>query len=60
MQLASYIITFKNKVMSNVLETIRTDIKNWWWFLITGIIFIVAGIVIYLRPLEGYLSLSIL
>jgi uncharacterized membrane protein HdeD (DUF308 family) len=46
--------------MSNVFETIRSDIKSWWWFLITGIIFIAGGIAIYLRPLEGYLSLSIL
>lgn len=46
--------------MSNVLETIRSDIKNWWWFLITGLIFVIVGIAIYLRPLEGYLSLSIL
>jgi uncharacterized membrane protein HdeD (DUF308 family) len=46
--------------MSTVLETIRSDIKNWWWFLITGLIFIAAGIAIYFRPLEGYLSLSIL
>jgi uncharacterized membrane protein HdeD (DUF308 family) len=46
--------------MSNIFQTIRSDIKNWWWFLITGIIFIIGGIAIYVRPLEGYLSLSIL
>lgn len=46
--------------MSSVLENIRSDVKNWWWFLITGIIFIIAGIVIYAKPLSGYASLSIL
>jgi uncharacterized membrane protein HdeD (DUF308 family) len=46
--------------MSSVLENIRSDVKNWWWYLITGIIFIIAGIAIYARPLDGYVSLSLL
>lgn len=45
--------------MNNILENIRYDVKNWWWFLISGILFIVAGFVIYAKPAEGYLSLSI-
>jgi len=46
--------------MTNTLEAIRNDVKNWWWFLITGILFIAAGIAIYMKPAEGYVSLSIL
>ncbi len=46
--------------MNNVLEKIRYDVKNWWWFLITGLFFIAAGIAIYAKPAEGYVSLSIL
>jgi uncharacterized membrane protein HdeD (DUF308 family) len=46
--------------MSNVLENIRYDVKNWWWFLITGLLFIATGIAIYARPAEGYLGLSVL
>jgi uncharacterized membrane protein HdeD (DUF308 family) len=46
--------------MSNVLENIRYDVKNWWWFLIIGLIFIVAGIAIYAKPAEGYVGLSVL
>jgi len=46
--------------MNNVLENIRNDVKHWWWFLITGLFFIAAGIVIYAKPTEGYVSLSIL
>jgi len=46
--------------MSNVLEAIRSDVKNWWWYLVTGIIFIVAGIAIYAKPLDGYAGLSVL
>jgi len=46
--------------MSSVLETIQSDVRNWWWYLITGIIFIIAGIVIYAKPLDGYVGLSVL
>jgi len=46
--------------MSNVLENIRYDVKNWWWFLIVGLLFIATGIVIYARPADGYVGLSIL
>lgn len=46
--------------MSNILENIRYDVKNWWWFLITGILFIAAGVIIYARPAEGYVGLSVL
>jgi uncharacterized membrane protein HdeD (DUF308 family) len=55
-----YYSHLKIKKMSNVLETIRSDVKNWWWYLITGIIFIIAGIAIYSRPLDGYVGLSVL
>src|SRR5579859_2160919 len=46
--------------MSNVFESIRADVKNWWWYLVIGVIFIIVGIAIYAKPLDGYVSLSIL
>ena len=46
--------------MSTILDTISDDVRNWWWFIIKGLLFIVAGIAIFARPAEGYLSLSIL
>src|SRR5262249_37877516 len=46
--------------MSTVLENLRYDVKNWWWFLITGILFIATGIVIFAGPTEAYVGLSIL
>src|SRR4051794_7069907 len=46
--------------MNNVLENIRYDVKNWWWFLVTGLFFIAAGVAIYAKPAESYLSLSVL
>jgi uncharacterized membrane protein HdeD (DUF308 family) len=46
--------------MSNVIDGIRYDVKNWWWFLVSGLIFVAAGIGIYASPADGYVSLSIL
>ena len=46
--------------MSSVLETVRSDVKNWWWYLIIGILFIIAGIAIFAKPLDGYVGLSVL
>ncbi len=46
--------------MSNVFEDIRYDVKNWWWFLISGLLFIGAGIATYAWPANAYVSLSIL
>ncbi len=46
--------------MNSVLDSIRYDVKNWWWYIIIGILFIATGIAIYARPAEGYVGLSIL
>jgi uncharacterized membrane protein HdeD (DUF308 family) len=43
-----------------MLDSISSTIKNWWWFIIKGILLIAAGIAIFSRPLEGYVGLSIL
>ncbi|PWT98425.1 MAG: hypothetical protein C5B52_12225 [Bacteroidetes bacterium] len=46
--------------MSNLIEGIQYNVKNWWWFLVSGLLFIATGIAIYARPASGYVSLSIL
>jgi uncharacterized membrane protein HdeD (DUF308 family) len=46
--------------MSTILGTLSTDVKNWWWFIIKGLLLIVAGIAIFAKPLEGYVGLSVL
>jgi uncharacterized membrane protein HdeD (DUF308 family) len=46
--------------MSTILDAVTEDVKNWWWFIIKGLLFIVAGIAIFSRPAEGYVGLSIL
>jgi uncharacterized membrane protein HdeD (DUF308 family) len=46
--------------MSNLIEDIQYNVKNWWWFLVSGILFIATGIAIYASPAASYVSLSIL
>ena len=46
--------------MSNVIEDIRYNVKNWWWFLVSGLLFIAAGIAVFAWPANAYVSLSIL
>jgi uncharacterized membrane protein HdeD (DUF308 family) len=46
--------------MSTIVNTIRNEIKNWWWFLVVGLVSLAAGIAILTKPVEGYVSLSIL
>jgi len=42
------------------LDSVSTGVKNWWWFIIKGLLLIAAGVAIFCKPLEGYLGLSIL
>jgi len=53
-------IHLKTNFMSTILGTLSTDIKNWWWFIVKGLLLIIAGIAIFSRPLEGYVGLSVL
>lgn len=46
--------------MGTLLETVGSGIKNWWWFLIKGLLLIATGIAIFARPVAGYVGLSIL
>jgi uncharacterized membrane protein HdeD (DUF308 family) len=46
--------------MSTLFDTIASTVKNWWWFIIKGLLFLVAGIAVFSRPVEGYVGLSLL
>ena len=35
-------------------------VRHWWLYLITGILSIIAGIVVFCNPIESYLTLSIM
>jgi uncharacterized membrane protein HdeD (DUF308 family) len=43
-------------IASNAIGAVR----NWWWFIIIGILFLVSGGAVLSRPLEGYVGLSVL
>jgi uncharacterized membrane protein HdeD (DUF308 family) len=43
-----------------VVSTAIGAIKNWWWFIVKGILFIIAGVAVLSKPVEGYAGLSIL
>ena len=46
--------------MGTIFGTVISSVKNWWWFIIKGLLMFVAGAAIFARPAEGYVSLSIL
>lgn len=46
--------------MTTLTDTIHTTLKNWWWFLVIGILSLITGFAIIAKPVEGYVSLSIL
>ncbi|NIG54578.1 HdeD family acid-resistance protein [Chitinophaga sp. Cy-1792] len=45
--------------MSNLLSTIRSNVKYWWLYLLNGIIFIIAGFIVFSNPFSSYVILSI-
>ena len=46
--------------MNTILESISSGVKNWWWFIIKGLLLVTGGVVIFSRPAEGYIGLSLL
>lgn len=47
---------FLNRMADKASRTVR----HWWLYLITGILSIIAGIVVFCNPIESYLTLSIM
>ncbi|MBC9914770.1 HdeD family acid-resistance protein [Chitinophaga varians] len=45
--------------MSQVLSAIRNNVKYWWLYLLNGIIFIIAGFIVFSNPFSSYVLLSI-
>jgi uncharacterized membrane protein HdeD (DUF308 family) len=46
--------------MTTLTDTIQNGLKQWWWFLVIGVLSLITGIVILSKPAESYISLSIL
>ena len=47
---------FLNRMADKASRTVR----HWWLYLITGILSIIAGIVVFCNPIESYITLSIM
>ncbi|WP_291906529.1 HdeD family acid-resistance protein [Chitinophaga sp. CB10] len=45
--------------MSNLFNAIRSNVKYWWLYLVNGIIFLLAGFVVFSNPFSSYVLLSI-
>ncbi|MGD9328479.1 MAG: HdeD family acid-resistance protein [Cyclobacteriaceae bacterium] len=45
--------------MTSLLKEIKRTVKNWWIFLILGIILVIFGIWVMMTPLESYITLAI-
>ena len=48
--------SFLNRMAEKASKTVR----HWWLYLLTGILSIIAGIVVFCNPIESYLTLSIM
>jgi uncharacterized membrane protein HdeD (DUF308 family) len=46
--------------MATFLKSVKNSVKHWYVLLIIGIIFLGVGIVVFLTPIESYLTLSII
>jgi uncharacterized membrane protein HdeD (DUF308 family) len=55
-----YLVILKLNCMNTLADTLSSGVKNWWWFVIKGLLLITAGVAIFAKPAEGYLGLSVL
>ncbi|HUB59853.1 MAG TPA: DUF308 domain-containing protein [Puia sp.] len=44
----------------NLVSSALSTVRNWWLFLIKGLLLLAAGVAILIRPAEGYVGLSVL
>ncbi|HIZ87582.1 MAG TPA: DUF308 domain-containing protein [Candidatus Coprenecus pullistercoris] len=47
-------------LFERVAEKAGKTIRHWWLYLLTGILSIVAGIIVFCNPIESYLTLSLM
>lgn len=45
--------------MAGIISALEQETRNWWLLLITGIIFILAGVVTFVYPAQSYLALAV-
>lgn len=49
-----------DNLFNRMADKASKTVRHWWLYLIAGILSIIAGIVVFCRPLESYLTLSIM
>lgn len=49
-----------NNLFDKVAERAGKTIRHWWLYLLTGLLSIAAGIIVFCNPLESYLTLSLM
>ena len=47
-------------LFNRMADKASRTVRHWWLYLITGILSIIAGIVVFCNPIESYLTLSIM
>lgn len=45
-------------IISNIAEKASRSIKNWWLYLISGILCVVAGVFVFCNPRSSFIALS--
>ncbi|GEP91726.1 Uncharacterized membrane protein HdeD, DUF308 family [Chitinophaga terrae (ex Kim and Jung 2007)] len=45
--------------MSEFLSAVKNNVKYWWLYLLNGIIFLIAGFIVFSNPFSSYVLLSI-
>lgn len=49
-----------NTFLSSFADKATKTVKNWWLFLVCGLLCIAAGIVVFCNPVSSYITLSLL
>ena len=47
-------------LFNRMAEKASKTVRHWWLYMLTGILSIIAGIVVFCNPIESYLTLSIM
>lgn len=45
--------------MSEIISAVKNNVKYWWLYLLNGIIFLIAGFIVFSNPFSSYVLLSI-
>ncbi|MFY0256062.1 HdeD family acid-resistance protein [Chitinophaga sp. 30R24] len=45
--------------MSQLFNAVRNNVKYWWLYLLNGVIFLIAGFIVFSNPFNSYVLLSI-